>query len=45
MYDDGKVFPSSGTLTIDFGENESITIIDLETDEVSDIPLVSQCPN
>lgn len=42
---DGEVFPLGGTLTIDFGEDADVTIIDLETDEVSNIPLVSTCPN
>lgn len=43
--DNDEVFPLSGTLIIDFGENEPVTVIDLETNETSDIPLVSTWPN
>lgn len=39
------VLPFGGSLTIDFGGNESVTIIDLETDESSEVPLISECPN
>lgn len=42
--DDG-ILPLGGTLTVDFGEDEDVVIIDLETDEVSDIPVVSTWPN
>lgn len=46
MNDDDKgVVPLIGSLIVDFGENESIAEIDLETKEISEIPLVSQCPN
>lgn len=43
--DDNEVFPFSGSLIIDFGENESVAEIDLETKETSEILLESQCPN
>lgn len=43
--DCSEVFPFGGSLIIDFGGNEPVTVMDLDTDEASDIPLVSQCPN
>lgn len=45
MRDDDGILPLGGTLTIDFGEDEDVAIIDLETDEVSDVSLVSTCSN
>ena len=39
------MFPLGGMLTIDFGEDKDVVIIDLETDEVSDVPLVNTWPN
>lgn len=42
---DDVVFPLGGTLIIDFGEDADVAIIDLETDEVSDIPLMSVYPS
>lgn len=41
MNDDDEPLPLGGTLTLDFGDDAPMTIIDLETDEVSSIPLVS----
>lgn len=45
MRDDDGILPLGGTLTIDFGEDKDVVIIDLETDEVSDVSLVSTWPN